>query len=193
MDRLRTGSIAERVGTRAAQPVLIVPERARPAGVHPSIVVAVDFSRASDNALEHAVGFAAGIGGTVTLVHVIPEALAVSAPDALYPGALDYQHLLVRDAWRRLQESTPSLRAPDTTARARVLTGDPASAIARFADGVHADLIVVGLTRRGAVSRVVFGATAARLMRVASQPVLVIPEDFSHERYVDERSRSHAA
>jgi nucleotide-binding universal stress UspA family protein len=57
-----------------------------------------------------------------------------------------------------------------------VVTGDPSTEIARIAAEIHADLIVVGVTQRGAISRKVFGATAARVMRVAEQPVIAVPE-----------------
>lgn len=179
MERLRNKSVAERVAVKAAQPVLVVPIRdTNPPAEYSTIIAAVDFSPASDNAVEYAAGVAAGTGAALTLVHVVPGALAASSPDALYPGGLDYQHLLVRDAWRRLQETTPDIAVPDSTVHARVLTGDPATEVSRFAGANHANLIVVGLTRRGALSRAVFGATAARLMRLASQPVLIVPEDY---------------
>jgi len=178
MERLRNKSVAERVAVKAAQPVLVVPLRdTRPPAAYATIVAAVDFSTASDNAVEQAAAVAAGTGAALTLVHVVPGALAASTPDSLYPGALDYQHLLVRDAWRRLQDR-PDLALPESTVHARVLTGDPATEVSRFAEASHADLVVVGLTRRGAVSRAVFGATAARLMRLAAQPVLIVPEDY---------------
>jgi nucleotide-binding universal stress UspA family protein len=167
-----------------------------PPAAYTTIVAAVDFSTASDHAVERAAEVAAGTGATLTLVHVVPGALAASTPDSLYPGALDYQHLLVRDAWRRLQEPTPELGIPDATVRARVLTGDPATEVSRFAEASQADLIVVGLTRRGTLSRAVFGATAARLVRLASQPVLIVPEDYmqvSRRNRVLPRNRASAS
>jgi nucleotide-binding universal stress UspA family protein len=180
LERLRAGSVAERVAIRAEQPVLVVPSHVeKPARQFETIVAAVDFSKASDNAVEQAATLAARTRAALTLVHVVPGSLAVSTPDALYPGALEYQRLLVQDAWRRLQESTPEVALPDRAAYARVLTGDPATEIARFSASIHADLVVVGLTRRGAISRAVFGTTAARLLRMTAQPVLIVPEDHS--------------
>jgi nucleotide-binding universal stress UspA family protein len=197
MERLRKKSVAEQVAVKAAQPVLVVPIRdMNPPAAYTTIVAAVDFSTASDHAVERAAEVAAGTGATLTLVHVVPGALAASTPDSLYPGALDYQHLLVRDAWRRLQEPTPELGIPDATVRARVLTGDPATEVSRFAEASQADLIVVGLTRRGTLSRAVFGATAARLVRLASQPVLIVPEDYmqvSRRNRVLPRNRASAS
>ena len=59
----------------------------------------------------------------------------------------------------------------------RVVTGDPAAEIARVASTVDADLIVLGITRRGPVSRRLLGATASRLMRLAGRrSILVVPE-----------------
>jgi hypothetical protein len=57
---------------------------------------------------------------------------------------------------------------------ARVVTGNVAAEISRVAAQVGADLILVGVTRRGMFGRL-FGSTAARVIRTARRPVLTIP------------------
>src|SRR5688572_27593527 len=74
LDRLRTGSVAERVTLRATQPVLIVPARSagRPVPSFDNIVVAVDFGAASKAALEQALVLTRGTSRRLTIVHVAP-------------------------------------------------------------------------------------------------------------------------
>jgi nucleotide-binding universal stress UspA family protein len=179
LDRLRRGSVAERVALQATQPVLIVPARtAVPAEPSfESMVVAVDFSSASDRAVELALTLSSRANGRVTLLHVVPGAPSIGVQRRLYRyGVTEYRSLLTRDAWRRLQDSVPSAASAAAPVHARVVAGEPPAEIARIATEVNAGLIVVGVTRRNALARKVFGTTTARVMRAAGRPILAVPE-----------------
>ena len=52
----------------------------------------------------------------------------------------------------------------------------PSDEIVRIADEARADLIVMGVTSRGAIGRRLIGSTAARVMRRAGCAVLAVPE-----------------
>jgi nucleotide-binding universal stress UspA family protein len=177
LDRLRAGSVAERVVSQAAQPVLVVPARAATdARSFDSIVVAVDFRDASRDAVEQALVLAGVSAGRITLVHVVPGS-PDGVPRELYRyGLTEYQNRLALDAWRRLQSVIPPAAAAAAQVRARVVIGDVPTEIARVADETGADAIVVGVTRRGPISRKLFAATAARVMRTAGRPVVAVPE-----------------
>jgi nucleotide-binding universal stress UspA family protein len=60
--------------------------------------------------------------------------------------------------------------------RARVVSGTPATEIVRIASEIEADLIVIGVTSRGAIGRKLIGSTAARVIRTAGRPLLAVPE-----------------
>jgi nucleotide-binding universal stress UspA family protein len=178
-DRLRLGSVAETVTLRATQPVLIVPAspRARTAESamsFNSILVAVDFGAASIAAVERALSMA-NANSRVTLVHVVRGIPLASASRYTYHVS-EHQRLLVRDAWRRLQETMSTNPRASRKVHARVVTGDPSTEIVRVATDVDADLILMGVTARGAIGRRIFGSTAARVIRIAERPVLAIPE-----------------
>jgi nucleotide-binding universal stress UspA family protein len=49
-----------------------------------------------------------------------------------------------------------------------------------YAAELDADLILVGVTSRGAIGRRIFGSTAARIIRIAGRPVLALPEFVDH-------------
>jgi hypothetical protein len=53
--------------------------------------------------------------------------------------------------------------------------GEPAATIARRAAELHAELLVVGRRRRGALDRLLFGSVSDEIMRRAPCPVVVVP------------------
>lgn len=180
-DRFRIGSVAETVTLRATQPVLIVPASrgGRPAASAMSlnnILVAVDFSAASIAAVQRALSMSHA-NSRVTLVHVVPGiSLASASRYTHYLSEPEYQRLLARDAWQRLQ-NTISMRARTSRrVHARVVIGDPPREITRVATDVDADLIVMGVTRRSAIGRWLLGSTTARVIRTFGRPVLAMPE-----------------
>jgi nucleotide-binding universal stress UspA family protein len=187
-DRLRTGSVAERVLLQATQPVVVVPAHGNtwPARPLDSMVVAVDFHDASNRCVEQAMAVAGGSNGRITLVHVVPGS-SNGVPRHLYRyGVPEYQHRMTLDAWRRLQGVVPRDATTGAQIHTRVVTGDPPAEIARIAAETDADAIVVGVARRGAFSRKLFGSTAARVMRIAGRPVVAVPEIQSRVRARDE-------
>ena len=80
-DRLRIGSIAAEVARQATQPVLIVPAGAisDTGRSFERIVVAVDFSSASNRAIKQALALSSA-NGRVTLVHVVPGSSSSGSP-----------------------------------------------------------------------------------------------------------------
>jgi nucleotide-binding universal stress UspA family protein len=57
-----------------------------------------------------------------------------------------------------------------------VMLGGPARAIAQVADKVDADLIVCGTRGHSAVGGLLVGSVTQKLLHLATQPVLVVPE-----------------
>jgi nucleotide-binding universal stress UspA family protein len=182
LERLRAGSVAERVMLGATQPVLIVPSRAPEPGPFERIAVAIDFDHVSPRGVNLAMDLAERDRGQVTVVHAVPRVgarrPATSAQDEGLGEYLDRlsQDELTQHAWRRLERVMPKRTLEAAGLDVRLVHGSPASAITDAADDLRADVIVVGVPRRGAVARAVFGVTAARLLRQASVPVLAVPD-----------------
>ena len=182
VERLRAGSIAEQVTQRARCPVLIVPmpekRRADPASFR-NIVCPVDFTHASDAALRQALQLVKG-GGRLTLLHVSRGLNPLGATRYAYHFSVpEYARRLQQDAWQRMQDAVPVEARTMADVRARVVSGTPATEIARIASEIDADLIVMGVTSRGAIGRRLIGSTAARVIRTAARPVLAVPERVS--------------
>ena len=58
--------------------------------------------------------------------------------------------------------------------------GSPANAIVKYAEEQQADLIVIGSHGRGAVSRLLLGSVAERVLHLAGRPVLVVAHRDRH-------------
>lgn len=195
MDRLRQRSVAERVAAKATVPVLLVPERRRTATTRPfrHVAVAVDFSAASHRAVEQALALATAAGDRVTLIHVVPGFDSGVPPHLYRYGIGEHQDRAIREARRRLHMAIPlELRTP-AVLHTRVLVGDTTTELNRVADSIGADLLVVGMPRRGALSRALFGTTAVRLLRSVRLPMLVVPETAGAATHEDRTTVQAAA
>ena len=177
LDRLRAGSVGERVIAKATVPVLLVPARLRTAtvGAFRHVAVAVDLRAGSDGAVERALALASDTADRITLLHVVPGFSSGVPPHLYRYGVAEYQSQLVRDARRRLQLAVPAQRQSRAAIHTRVLRGDTAAEISRVVSSIGADLLIVGVPRRGVVARALFGTTAARLLKVIDVPLLAIP------------------
>jgi nucleotide-binding universal stress UspA family protein len=197
LERLRAASVAEQVTRRAACPVLVVPAelsavRGERPGAFRNVVCPVDFSAPSNAALAQALGVAEDSKGRLTLVHALPDPDPTSR-HAYHFSDPRYGQLMKREAWQRLQDSVPPELRAATEVYARVVSGTPADEIAKLAREIDADLIVMGVTSRGAFGRRLFGSTAARVMRSASCPVLAVPEPVREEAALEIAPTSVAA
>ena len=177
LDRLRIGSVAERIATRADVPVLLVPQGSQ-ASLRPfsHVAVAVGFTPSAAPAIERALGSAAQPDDRVTLLHVVPGFSGGMPPQYYRHGFAEYQAGLVRDARRRLEQALPARRESSARLETHVLVGDIETEIRDVLSRIAADLLVVGVSTRGPVSRALFGSTAARLLRRLRVPMLAVPE-----------------
>ena len=178
IERLRVGSVAERVSAKATVPILLVPEHGQTRTIErfSHVAVAVDFSPTSHRAIEHALALASGAGDRITLLHVVPGSSTGVPPHFHRYGGAEYQGHLVSDARRRLQLAVPVKRRSRASIHTRVVVGDPTTEISRVVDGIGADVLIVGVPKRGVVSRALFGTTASRLLRLATVPMLAVPD-----------------
>ena len=195
IDRFANGSVAERVAAKSSVPVLVVPYRRRTAAVEPfsHLAVAVDFSASSSRAIEQALALASDPADRITLLHLVPDSSSIVPPYLYRYGIAEYQDRLMRDARRRLQLTIPAMRTTPTAIDVHVLLGDTATQISGVVDSIGADLLVVGVPKRGVVSRTLFGSTAARLLRVSRVPMLAVPELASSSAHQETVSLQPAA
>lgn len=178
LGRLLLGSVAEEVARRSHVPVLVVREGvAGPApGRLERVIVAVDPTGPSGDAIKAAGAVAERTGARFEAVHSahLPPVLPYADKGALLKlDAALSQHL---EQAPGLVQALIQKSIGQRDAKVRVFTGPPAEEIARFA--TPQDLIVCGTHARSALGRFVFGSVAAKLLRIAPCPVLVVrPHD----------------
>ena len=88
------------------------------------------------------------------------------------------------------QTAFKQLEAEASTRKVRVETvlgeGIPADAIARIADENRVDFIVLAVSRKSRMDRILLGSTAEKVIRDANVPVLSVPVRQGAERSKDE-------
>jgi nucleotide-binding universal stress UspA family protein len=158
LDRLRFGSIAERVVAVAPCPTFVVrsAENGRLHDTFSHILCPVNVSPASENAVKGAMKVLRRGGEKLTLLHVGPLHSAGNAR-------------------RQLQQL--ALAGADLGARihGRLAGGPVASGILDVAAELKPDLIVLGMTARTGVRRW-FNSITTRIVRGSTCPVLAIPD-----------------
>lgn len=177
LERLRAGSVSERVVAKTSIPVLVVPARVRltATGAFRHVAVAVALRGASDTTIERALDVASDTAERVTLLHAVPG-FSDGVPAQLHRyGVPEYERQLARDARRALQLAVPAGRHSPAAVHTRVLRGDTPTELRKVIEDIGADLLVVGVPRRGRVATALFGSTAARVMKLIDVPLLAIP------------------
>jgi nucleotide-binding universal stress UspA family protein len=174
------GSTAERVIRGAPCPVLAVrtqPEGNEDGGVLSKpvalerILVAIDFSECSLDALEYAVTVAEQAKASLVLLHVL-EPVSYGLDFTLGDSRA---HQLEVSAWtKRLEELAASHRRPHMPVEVQLQGGLPADSILASAQTLPCDLIVMGTHGRRGVSHALSGSVAEAVLRKTHCPVLTV-------------------
>ncbi len=135
-----------------------------------SIVVGIDFSEMSTEALRVALNLAQGAGdSTVHLVHAVSPQAASHMPVMVTSEAVEAE---ARKQMVALHASV--LTRSRVRVTAQVLLGAPVLVLPKAAADAHADLIVVGTHGRRGLSHLVFGSVAEAVTRTAPCSVLTV-------------------
>jgi nucleotide-binding universal stress UspA family protein len=136
------------------------------------ILVPLDFSPASTEALDYAVSLAKQFRAAIHLVHVYPPDEASSVPGA--------GHLLLRsaEAIEHLNEELTGIHRKHVPTfrpeNCHVRTGQPYQEIVCLAREIDADLIALSTRGHSGLKHLLLGSTAERVIRSARCPVLVV-------------------
>ena len=149
-----------------------------------TIVVATDFSEASDSALAYAKSLASAFNATIHVVHVLEDLAAHAWTTEVYVAALPGVHEeMEKQARERLDACLSPQEREQFRAQLTLRTGSAFVEIVRHAREIKADLLVMGTHGRGAIAHMLLGSVAERVVRKAPCPVLTVrqPEhEFVH-------------
>jgi nucleotide-binding universal stress UspA family protein len=138
------------------------------------ILVPLDFSGQSRQALDCAVPLAATFGAKISLLHVVqPPVVMRTMPDGGIAVPVNTDRL-VELAGERLEEMAAGFLPARVRGNRSVREGSPAYEIIAAAEALKADLIVLSTHGFTGLKRVLLGSTAERVVRHAHCPVLTV-------------------
>ncbi|MBT9475926.1 universal stress protein [Polaromonas sp.] len=141
-----------------------------------SLLAVTDFSAPARHAADRAAHLAHETGAQLTLLHAVPGSKLDELRQWLGAGHGAEQQLL-KDAAERLQTLANELATARRVAiQAQLATGRVLDEIAREADALHADLVVLGARGAGFLRRLMLGTTSERLLLRSTQPLLVVKQ-----------------
>ncbi len=176
LDHVLVGSTAERVVRIAPCPVLAVKadkDAAQAASVPTikRIVVPIDLSTCSLDALEYAVQFARPLGASITILHAM-EPVAYGLDFSLTHAKEWKEQRAYLE--KRLTVLTACLTALGIQTDHALKPGLPADSITSYVTGQGYDLMIMGTHGRRGLSHVLVGSIAGAMLRHAPCPVLTV-------------------
>jgi nucleotide-binding universal stress UspA family protein len=139
------------------------------------ILVPVDFSKFSDNALNYACAFAEQFHAELHLLHVLQDVVAMMPEPGLFvPPSGDWLQDLEKSARDELAKLPPADLAGSLTVVREARHGAPFLEIVRYARDKQIDLIVLGTHGRSGLAHVLLGSVAEKVVRKSPCPVLTV-------------------
>jgi nucleotide-binding universal stress UspA family protein len=141
-----------------------------------------DFSDPADRAMDVAVRLCSVFSAELIMIHVVSPIQA--APAGPGGAGLQYQKLfdeMVAAAENTIREWRQNKVPSEISSRYQVLIGNPAEQIVEIARKESADIIVIATHGLTGWRRFIFGSVLERVVRLATCPVLTIPEPIEEE------------
>ena len=141
----------------------------------PEMLVPVDFSPCSVNALRVAIGMAAP-DGDLTLLHVIDQQFVDDAVTAGLGSSEDIRNRLKEQADTSFNSMLQGVDAGKVDIEKMTVVGLPFVEILKIARDLDLPMIVMGVRGRSTPpEEILFGSTAEKVLRGSRVPVLCVP------------------
>lgn len=136
------------------------------------IILATDFSPASESATRYAKKLAKRFSSSLTLAHVVDLSMAIRSAQVAAGLPIDDMR---RSSSENLERLLRDLTLEGIQATAQTLESqNPAAAIVGLSEQLKADLIVAGTHSRHGLKKAVLGSCAEGIFRHASCPVVTV-------------------
>ncbi len=162
------GSVADKVVRGATVPVLVVPGATEAVTLEGApVLIAVDGSEASAEALRQGRDLATALKSPVTLVRAFNVPPPVGVEFAYYP--MDLMETMQQGAEDYLKQT--ALPGEGTY----LAQGQPWQVIIEAAEKNNAGLVVMASTGKGLASRLTLGSATDRVLHALHRPLLIVP------------------
>ena len=170
------GSTAERMVQHSPCPVLVTRKKAAKTSTRRRLVlVPVDFSDASIEALRYAVEFTAGTNAKLIILHVIDLGDALST-DGLGVYRLSDVREIAREAAERHMADLPNrVNLEPVAFEGLIRNGRPVAEICALAEKRGVELIVASTHGRTGLEHLLIGSVAEKLVHHTDRSILVVP------------------
>jgi universal stress protein A len=167
------------MSTKKVKPRKKAPARKVNPVPHPSIqiqriLVPIDFSEHSKNALKYAVPFAEKFKASIDLLYVVEPAIYPADFSFGQIGFPNVEEELRTRGSEELENLLSKEIAGKVTSRKIVRTGKPFYEINQYALEENISLIIIATHGHSGMEHILFGSTAEKVVRKAPCPVLVV-------------------
>jgi nucleotide-binding universal stress UspA family protein len=158
------------------------------------ILVPLDGSRFSGQALSYAIDIAKRYQSKVIAMRVVPPATVVPSSTAteigIDPAAarIAVQSARIQDranvlrVRRYLQQKVRAITGKGVEGAYHIAVGEPGGSIIRYSADAKVDLIVMMTSGKGGLKRAILGSVADEVSRKAGVPVLLLPKRRHRKR-----------
>ncbi|HDP0036496.1 TPA: universal stress protein [Legionella pneumophila] len=158
-----------------------------------NLLIASDFSKHADWALQRAIGLAKLNNAHIHFLHVVTpplSSIAQSSETELKPNHLSEKKAIEEKILKQLGENNRKLFANTS-----VVLGRASDEVVRYADENHCELIIVGAHGTYYINDYVLGTTSGSIIRQIHVPVLLIKAepDFSYNKILIATDLSEAS
>jgi nucleotide-binding universal stress UspA family protein len=148
-----------------------------------TILIATDFSPASDRALEYALAIARRYDSHIYVVHAIRPDLYTLTPPEASVGMVELVH---QAAEQEMAELLISGRLREVPHQVVIEEGDVWTVLSRLASSYDANLIVLGTHGRAGFEKIFLGSVAERVFRLSELPVLTVGPRVAKQPTIEE-------
>jgi nucleotide-binding universal stress UspA family protein len=153
--------------------------KTRPGVSFKRILVATDFSQASEHAVDFALYLARHYDSDLFVVHALEPEPRHSVPLDPLPRELNRERLEAERHMKSL-ENDPRMKA--VTHHVRLRSGKPWEVLAAMTQSEKADLLILGTHGRGYLKKLALGSVSEEVLRQVDCPVITVgPKVILHE------------
>jgi nucleotide-binding universal stress UspA family protein len=170
------GSVAEEIVRMSECPVFTIREAKKPTPpkAKENILVPVDFSEHSQNALANAKEIAKSYQAKIHLLHIIEETIHPAYSLSGKSSIFDIVPNIKEDCEKRLKKMISETAGDEVKTEINIVSGQAANEIINFARDNSMDLIVISTHGLTGLEHLLMGSTTEKVVRMASCPVFTV-------------------